>query len=106
MGKIGENLLEDAGKKGIAKAIDLLVDKYIVPKIEEIVNSPKDILTLEDLFKIYLDKRYNIDKYINTIVFHNENKIIDELYIPLTIVHNNKRDKIVLNKSLIHLLNI
>ncbi len=105
MGKIGENLLEDAGKKGIAKAIDLLVDKYIVPKIEEIVNSPKDILTLEDLFKIYLDKRYNIDKYINTIVFHNENKIIDELYIPLTIVHNNKRDKIVLNKSMKNIFN-
>lgn len=105
MKKIGENVIEEAGKKGVSKVVDLLVDRYIIPKLEGVVNSPQDILDLEEQFKIYLNKRYNIDKYINTIVFQNVNKTVDELYIPLTIIQNGKRNKIVLNKTMKNIFN-
>lgn len=100
MKELGKNMVEEAGKKGVGKAIDLLFDKYVNPKIEMIANSPQDILDLEEQFKTYLSKRYDINKYINTIVFHNENKTIDELYIPLTIVQNGKQNNISFSKGM------
>lgn len=100
MKELGTKMVEEAGKKGVGKAIDLLFDKYVNPKLEKIINSPQDILYLEEQFKTYLNKRYDIDKYINTIVFSNENKTIEDLYIPLTIIQNGKRNKLVLNKTM------
>lgn len=100
MKELGMKIAEEASKKGIGKSIDLLFDKYVNPKIEMIANSPQDILDLEEQFKTYLSKKYDIDKYINTIVFHNENKTIDELYIPLTIVQNGKQNSIAFDKDM------
>ena len=94
-------LKHEAGKK-LAEAQSSLLKKDIENKKLESIIIKKDELIIK---QAELLKLYNIDKYINTIVFHNENKIIDELYIPLTIVHNNKRDKIVLNKSMKNIFN-
>lgn len=106
MKELGMKIAEEASKKGVGEAIDLLFDKFLNPKIEMIANSPQDILDLEEQFKTYLSKRYDIDKYINTIVFHNENKTIDELYIPLTIVQNGKRNSIAFNKDMNNIFDI
>lgn len=101
MKKITEGILEDAGKKGVSKTIDLIVDKFINPKLESFVNRPQDIILLFEIFKEYLNKKYDTVKYMNTIVFQHESKTIDELYIPLTIVQNDKRNKeIILNEEI------
>lgn len=93
MSKFVEDMGNAAGKKGIDKTIDLLVEKFINPKLEKILNAPQNIFVLGDLFNEYLKKKYEKDKYINTIVFQNESKTIDELYIPLTIIQNGRRNK-------------
>lgn len=101
MAKIVESTLGEAGKKGVSKAIDLLVDKFINPKLESILNAPHDIFVIHDLIREYLNKKYENDKYMNTIVFQRETKTIDDLYIPLTIVQNGKKNnKLVLNEDM------
>lgn len=99
MKKIAENVMEEAGKKGVDKAIDLLVDKFVLPKLEKALNSPQDIILLRDLLKEYLNKKYDNDKYMNTIVFQHESKTIDELYIPLTIIQGGKKNGITVNEN-------
>ena len=91
MNTITEKAIEEANKKGINKAIDLLVDKFIVDKLDKIINKPQDIEIINDLLREYLNKKYEFNKYMNTIVFQKETKTIDELYIPLTIVQNGKK---------------
>lgn len=101
MNKFVDGMADAAGKKGIEKTIDLLVEKFINPKLDKLINAPHDIFILGDLFNEYLKKKYDNDKYINTIVFQNESKTIDELYIPLTIIQNGKRNKsMILNKEM------
>lgn len=56
MNKIGENVVEEVGKASAGKAVDLLVDKFITPKLEKLFNAPKDIFVLYDLFREYLNK--------------------------------------------------
>ena len=106
MMKIVESTLEEAGKKGIGKAIDLLVDKFVNPKLEKILNTPQDIFIIHDLIWEYLNKKYENDKYMNTIVFQRESKTINDLYIPLTIIQNGKRNnKLVLNEDMKNIFN-
>lgn len=93
MNKLIDGMTETAGKKGIEKTIDLLVERFINPKLDKFINAPQDIFILKDLFNEYLKEKYDKDQYINTIVFQNESKTIDELYIPLTIIQNGKRNK-------------
>lgn len=100
MRKIAQDTLTEGSKKGVDKVIDLVFDKFIIPKLDKVLNGPKDLFILLDLFKEYLNKRYENDKYMNTIVFHKETKTIDELYIPLTIVQNGKRNNIVINENM------
>ena len=100
MRKIVQDTLTEGSKKGVDKVIDLVFDKFIIPKLDKVLNGPKDIFILLDLFKEYLNKRYENDKYMNTIVFHKETKTIDELYLPLTIVQNGKRNNIVINENM------
>lgn len=100
MKRMIENTLDEAGKVGASKAVDLLVEKFIIPKLENIINRPKDIFILRDLFNEYLDKKYKSDQYMNTIAFQHETKTIDDLYIPLTITQNGKRNSITINKKM------
>ena len=69
MNTITEKAIEEANKKGINKAIDLLVDKFIVDKLDKIINKPQDIEIINDLLREYLNKKYEFNKYMNTIVF-------------------------------------
>lgn len=100
MNKIGENVVEEVGKASAGKAVDLLVDKFITPKLEKLFNAPKDIFVLYDLFREYLNKKYENDKYMNTIVFRTESKTLDDLYVPLTIMQNGKRTRIVVDENM------
>ena len=102
MNTITEKAIEEANKKGINKAIDLLVDKFIVDKLDKIINKPQDIEIINDLLREYLNKKYEFNKYMNTIVFQKETKTIDELYIPLTIVQNGKKNnnRVIIDENL------
>lgn len=100
MNKISENIATEAGKKGAARAIDLVVDRFILPHLEKICSAPKDIFILHELFKEYLNKKYESDKYMNTIVFHDTNKTITDLYIPLTIVQSGRKGKITVDENM------
>lgn len=76
-----ETLGTEAGVHAVKKLIDLVIDhaqKY--HKFQK--ESLRDI---SDILERYLKKCYDSSNSMSTIVFRNQPKTIDELYIPLTI---------------------
>lgn len=72
---------------------------YIKPKVDKMVNRPKNTEIIYDIIEKYLNCSYEKNKYINTIVFNKETKTIDELYIPLSLLKNGAKgkEKIIIN---------
>lgn len=84
---------EKAGEVASEKLVNILIDTYIKPKVEAIINKPKNYLVLVDLLASYIRKSYENGKYMNTIVFRRASKTIEDLYIPLTLVKNGKKNE-------------
>ena len=94
-------IITESGKKAGEKFVDIIIDTFLKPKFESIVNRPKNYMVLVDLLANYIKKSYENGKYMNTIVFRSESKTIDELYIPLTLMKTGrKNEKIVINAEL------
>lgn len=91
---------------GIKEIIKTVVDCYIKPKLEEHYHNTeneKNIYLLEEKINDYLERSYTNCLYMNTIVFKNEQKKINDLYIPLTVskcneVQKRENIKICINK--------
>nr|WP_320025767.1 NACHT domain-containing protein [uncultured Acetobacterium sp.] len=64
-----------------------LIENKIRPIIDNFFMSKNDTDKMERTLAEYFQKSYNSNVYINTIVFKNTPKLLEELYIPLTIVH-------------------
>lgn len=81
-----------------------LIGQYLIPKIDQFIQNEdfkneicKDI---QEKFEVYLTRSFNKHIYMDTIVFKNQQKHIDELYIPLTILKTTEvgvSEKIVVN---------
>ncbi|MGN8755025.1 NACHT domain-containing protein [Blautia sp. HCP3S3_C4] len=94
-------IVTESGKKAGEKFVDIIIDTFLKPKFESIVNRPKNYMVLVDLLANYIKKSYENGKYMNTIVFRSESKTVDELYIPLTLMKTGrKNEKIVINAEL------
>ena len=71
--------------------IDSLIEKIIVPKISNFEKKFKlkyDELMIprREHFEEYLFRTYKKYSLINTLVFKNEQRLLNDLYIPLTLV--------------------
>ena len=96
-----DKVSEKAGEKTGEGLVDILINTYIKPKIEAIAYRPKNYLVLVDLLAEYIKKCYENGKYMNTIVFRNDSKTVEELYVPLTLIKNGrKNEKIYISNTL------
>jgi hypothetical protein len=68
---------------------------FIIPKINSLSDTHKDKDSQSRLsrsFEDYLSRSYEKYSVVNTMVFHNQQKLLKELYVPLT-VENSERKK-------------
>ncbi|CEP88596.1 Predicted NTPase (NACHT family) [[Clostridium] sordellii] len=102
--KAGISLGVSAGINEFSKAI---VTVYVKPKLEEIKDKFKkdEIESITHDFTEYIERSYKKNLYMNTIVFRNQQKTVDDLYIPLTVKksgsidgHSDKFIDIYINK--------
>ncbi|MBQ6741274.1 MAG: hypothetical protein IJR04_01625 [Bacteroidales bacterium] len=96
---VTEIVMAEAAKK----AVGSLVDKVIVPKIEQFAQKcnleyNKIMIPRREHFEEYLFRSYNDYSVINTLVLKNEQRNLKDLYVPLTLVkedytRDNKTEK-------------
>lgn len=99
--------INETVKAGTTKGIEILVEEivseFISPKIKQWKNRPQKPYVLVELLDNYIEKCFKKEQYMNTIVFKNETKVIDDLYIPLTLEksgrNRNSANKIVINNK-------
>lgn len=100
---IPETLILSAAKP----AIDLIVKTIITPKIQEFAESLK--LSYKEImiprgehFEEYFYRAYKKYSIVNTLVFKNEQRLIKDLYIPLTVwredTHSRKTENIKISE--------
>lgn len=82
-------LIELAATTGITEIVKLGIEKYIKPKLEGF--GIGNTLLLENKFDEYISRSYNKHLYMNTIVFKNQQKTINDLYIPLTVIKSDNK---------------
>jgi hypothetical protein len=82
-------LIELAVTTGVAELVKDCVNMYIKPKLESI--NLTNSIALEEKFNEYIFRSYNKHLYMNTIVFKNQQKTINDLYIPLTVIKNDDK---------------
>ncbi|MBY2605426.1 hypothetical protein KWU03_19980, partial [Clostridioides difficile] len=80
---------------GADEMIKNLVEKFLSNKVGEVLGkqrSKKELKLIENKFNEYMERSYKNYIYMNTIVFRNQQKTIDDLYIPLTVSKRNVFD--------------
>ncbi len=95
-------LVATEGIKEITKSI---INTYIKPKLDQIyinTKEEKELDLIEYKLNEYLERSYNNNLYMNTIVFKNSQKTINDLYIPLylkksNLINNEEDVKICIN---------
>lgn len=68
---------------GISEIVRLAINTYIRPKFENLEKG--NYLVMNEQFEEYLKRSYNKNLYMSTIAFKNQQKTIEDLYIPLTV---------------------
>lgn len=94
------------GSVALTEIVKGAVNSLIKPKLERMYSNTEmenRILDINEQIIKYIDKSCNNCLYMNTIVFKNEQKKIDDLYIPLTVRKSNTSQKdddieIIVNK--------
>ncbi|ABS30663.1 NACHT domain-containing protein [Clostridium kluyveri] len=89
-----EEFTKIAVTAGISEMIKLVISTYIKPRLELLNINNK--LGFEDKFNEYMERSYNSNLYMNTIAFKNQQKTIDDLYIPLNVskCSTNNKDNV------------
>lgn len=87
-------VLTVAAKKGI----ETIVENYVVPKLSEsyanVVLDMKDtFIPHREHFKEYFERTYNKFSILNSLALHNSQLKLKDVYLPLTIVEENKNGK-------------
>ncbi len=79
--------------------IESIVEKLITPKLEEFAEWCKDkyneyLIPTAEHFQEYLERSYNKYSIINTLVFHNSQRLLEEIYVAQTLVKEHpSKDK-------------
>lgn len=90
-----------AGGVFFTESIKELVKQCITPQLKKIyANSCKEAESIDIEIKIedYLERTYKNNSIMSTIVFKNQQKKIDDLYIPLTVKISSENKKNVNNE--------
>ncbi len=79
-------------------ALESIVEKLITPKLEDFMEWCKDryneyLIPTPEHFKEYLLRTYNKYRIINTLVFHNSQRLLKEIYIAQSLVKENTSKK-------------
>jgi len=78
--------------------IKSIIDTFVTPKLEsfrdrnKIEKSSKQI-PIESNFSEYFYRTYKKAVVVNTLVFNNSQRLLSDIYIPLTITNTNNRDE-------------
>lgn len=88
-------------------AIPHIISEHVLPTLKRLANAvKKDFkLNVEPLgthFEHYLKRAYKKNSFLNTLVFHNQQKLLDDVYVPLTIVEEDgdrkRKDLVLINE--------
>lgn len=77
---------------GISELTKTIVNIYIKPKLNELHKESKiksNLDLIEYKFEDYIKRSYNTYLYMNTLAVKNEQRTINDLYIPLTVKKSN-----------------
>ena len=91
-------VLETAAIATVAQPfITQLVDKLVAPKIEQFSKWYKDIkneyfIPTAEHFQEYLERSYTKYSIVNTLVFHNSQRLLKEIYVAQTLVKEHHPD--------------
>lgn len=81
--------------------IKALVDTFITPKLKSFKSKflieDDSLYPTEDNFQEYFHRTFKKLIVVNTLVFHNSQRLLTDIYLPLTLKLNNK-DKIIIEK--------
>lgn len=79
--------LKLAASKGITEITKVIIETYLKPKLEDFKNkfNENEVERLSHDFTEYIERSYKYNLSMSTIVFRNQQKTIDDLYIPLTV---------------------
>ncbi len=74
-------------------AVKQIVEKLVIPKLTRLTKTVRhgidfNFVSVGSHFGDYLKRTYEKNSIINTLVFHNQQKKLKELYIPLTLVQD------------------
>lgn len=80
---------------GAAPFISAITETFLKPKLKEVsekMQLTKNNVThiFENKFNEYLTRSYEKYSIMNTIVFHNQQKLLKDLYVPLTVINSQK----------------
>lgn len=85
-------VMDTAALATVAKPlVSALVDKLVAPKLEQFSKWCKDInneylIPKAEHFQGYLERSYNKYSIVNTLVFHNSQRSLKEIYVAQTLV--------------------
>lgn len=80
-----------------------LIDTWLKPKLSEVfkarrINDQLIKHSFENKFQEYLNRSYQRYSIVNTLAFHNQQKLLKNLYIPLTVSADNKDKKFTITE--------
>lgn len=83
--------------------IKSMVDTFVTPKLLSLKNRfnldyKKYHVPTEEHFSEYLHRTYKRLSFVNMMVFNNSQRLLKEIYLPLTIVDNNKKKRTKIDK--------
>ncbi|MDY4950154.1 MAG: hypothetical protein SO128_12390 [Clostridium cadaveris] len=81
---------------GVTKIVESIVNTYIKPKFEKMYKkslNSKQIELISEKLRCYIERSYSNCLTMNTIVFKNEQKKLNDLYIPLTVIKKNELEQ-------------
>lgn len=93
--------MEALATTSIALATPLIkqaIEKYITPKLNNLLKTgeieyKKNLIPIGTHFEEYLNRSYERFSIINTLIVKNRQKLLKEIYIPLTISKQSSNDK-------------
>ena len=76
--------------------IKSVIDTFVTPKLEKLkkrfnLDSKKYYVPSEENFSEYLYRTYKRISIINTLVFNNTQKLLKEIYLPLTLTNQSSK---------------
>lgn len=91
-------LLSSLAAVTASAAIPRIIDNLVKPALQKLADSAKkgfqtNIEHLCTHFADYLTRAYEKNRYLNTLVYPNQQKQLRDLYIPLTIIQDRKDSK-------------